>query len=750
MKRIKIGELFSGFLLSVPVSISLAFNLFGAFLISKEQKADIPELLLYATVFLLLLNLCFLNRITALITASLSVLSLALLAGAKLIAPGLVSFLSYSNLLRGLFYLIIFFSCLIVYFANKSIWSILLLFAGGAGFFFYMSFRNFSLNPAVYDLFLAGVTALYLRKMFSERFHADKLRVSIQLTGISACVAVMICAAAAISYQVNFESGSLTVKPSGQSGRSSYISLSGFENFDENNRLGAPLKLNKNIILSVKSTADSFYIKASTFTSYNGSRWAKPSRETESRTDDLSYYFWMPAYTSVCDPARFKRSNPVDIGDYLNYFEKSKTSISIRVITITHRTGSVKSLFLPANFLTFKTNGNIAKPSTEDYSLKTAVPAGTSYTVQYPQIDMKSSEIQYVLAHDRTLFDDIIKDWSAKSRENTPVLQIAAGSASEPALKKIATYGQAVEDIRNYDMKTTAQNLELGSTVTERTKDLAVKLTKNCRDDSEKVKAIQKYLQDHYSYTLTPPQPPDHEDFVDYFLFTGKKGYCVHFATAMTVLLRASGVPARYVSGFVSPAKRTNGNFIITNGNAHSWVEVYSHTLGFYPVEATNVAGVGAARSGNSVAAVGTAGSSGPGFRIIGILITLAGIAVFLLLYVLARKFVETVQLRKLKRLDPNAQALQHYETILTILGRFGMKRPSHMTFLEFADRIQGEPSFCRGFRKATDIYMRAAYSGTEISERDLAWMAGFRQSLPKYLRKYAGWPHYLISLIRR
>ncbi|GMK39477.1 hypothetical protein PCCS19_25310 [Paenibacillus sp. CCS19] len=66
-----------------------------------------------------------------------------------------------------------------------------------------------------------------------------------------------------------------------------------------------------------------------------------------------------------------------------------------------------------------------------------------------------------------------------------------------------------------------------------------------------KVKALESYLKTHYTYSLNETdQPPVGSDFVDDFLFEQQRGYCVHFSTAMVVMLRTQGIPARWVKGF--------------------------------------------------------------------------------------------------------------------------------------------------------------------------------------------------------
>lgn len=117
--------------------------------------------------------------------------------------------------------------------------------------------------------------------------------------------------------------------------------------------------------------------------------------------------------------------------------------------------------------------------------------------------------------------------------------------------------------------------LDVPETVTQRTKDLTLEITKNSKTNKEKIEAIKNYLGTNYKYTLTPGDTPDGEDFVDDFLFEKKEGYCVHFASSLTIMARIAGVPARYAEGYKVPEdKDANGNVIVKNEDAHAWTEV--------------------------------------------------------------------------------------------------------------------------------------------------------------------------------
>lgn len=96
-------------------------------------------------------------------------------------------------------------------------------------------------------------------------------------------------------------------------------------------------------------------------------------------------------------------------------------------------------------------------------------------------------------------------------------------------------------------------------------------------------------------YTRSPGRMPVNADFVDFFLNDSQAGYCVHYASAGAAILRALGVPARYVEGYVVKEQLNSyetpdpeGQFIeVPMRNAHAWVEIWEPNYGWLPVEMT-------------------------------------------------------------------------------------------------------------------------------------------------------------------
>ncbi|MEN6636067.1 MAG: transglutaminase-like domain-containing protein [Clostridiaceae bacterium] len=108
---------------------------------------------------------------------------------------------------------------------------------------------------------------------------------------------------------------------------------------------------------------------------------------------------------------------------------------------------------------------------------------------------------------------------------------------------------------------------------------------------------IRSLLAERCSYDYSPPQMPEGVDFATWFLEDAQSGYCVHFATTATVLLRALGIPARYAEGYIVIQKDyekspdADGFIEIEDTHAHAWVEVFDPSiLEWVPVEVTESA----------------------------------------------------------------------------------------------------------------------------------------------------------------
>lgn len=98
---------------------------------------------------------------------------------------------------------------------------------------------------------------------------------------------------------------------------------------------------------------------------------------------------------------------------------------------------------------------------------------------------------------------------------------------------------------------------------------------------------IRAYVSSHGSYSLnTESMPEGTADFAQWFLESSDTGYCVHYASATTVLLRSAGIPARYVTGYKIDAIGGK-NTTAYEKDAHAWVEYWEENRGWVIMEAT-------------------------------------------------------------------------------------------------------------------------------------------------------------------
>lgn len=104
--------------------------------------------------------------------------------------------------------------------------------------------------------------------------------------------------------------------------------------------------------------------------------------------------------------------------------------------------------------------------------------------------------------------------------------------------------------------------------------------------------AIVRHVSASATYNLRTPRMPDGtQDFAMWFLEESDTGYCTHFATAAAVLLRAAGIPCRYVTGYLVDAK-ADTTVPVVHDNAHAWVECYLDGAGWVPLEPTPSGGI--------------------------------------------------------------------------------------------------------------------------------------------------------------
>lgn len=128
--------------------------------------------------------------------------------------------------------------------------------------------------------------------------------------------------------------------------------------------------------------------------------------------------------------------------------------------------------------------------------------------------------------------------------------------------------------------------------LTDRVRQLAADITADAPDPYAKAKALARYLSrdPSFTYSTRGAIPASGQDLVDFFLFdeaANRTGYCEYYASAMVMMARAVGLPARVAVGFAPGEETEDGTYLVREANAHAWAEVYFPGYGWQIFEAT-------------------------------------------------------------------------------------------------------------------------------------------------------------------
>jgi transglutaminase-like putative cysteine protease len=140
--------------------------------------------------------------------------------------------------------------------------------------------------------------------------------------------------------------------------------------------------------------------------------------------------------------------------------------------------------------------------------------------------------------------------------------------------------GRPRDELRGY--------LEVPESTTERTRELADTLAASSASTYDTVRAFEAWIGANVVYDLDAPRPADGVDAVDDFLFSSRRGFCEQIATALAVMLRTQGVPARLATGYLPGERdRLSGVWKVRASDAHAWVEVWFPDTGWQAFDPT-------------------------------------------------------------------------------------------------------------------------------------------------------------------
>ena len=282
-----------------------------------------------------------------------------------------------------------------------------------------------------------------------------------------------------------------------------------------------------------------------------------------------------------------------------------------------------------------------------------------------------------------------------------------------------------------------------------RIRDLARTITRNSPNAYDKVEALKAYLTQVCVYNLEAEAlRADGSDMVAAFVFDTREGECKLFGSALAVMCRSIGLPARVASGFLSGEFDSEGQYyLVRERDKHLWTEVYFPGYGWIAFDATTDArdvtprddDAGLLDNGGFLASIFRRGIAPP--------IALGG-GLLLLAYVLLSEFV----IKRFRRrgaaegsgLSEEARSvLRSYSALSARLRRRGLARRSHETPAEFASRLtahlaSGDAQ--RALERMTLLVVAARYEGAPVSAVEAREAAGLVSSIVKGVATRRRW----------
>ena len=130
--------------------------------------------------------------------------------------------------------------------------------------------------------------------------------------------------------------------------------------------------------------------------------------------------------------------------------------------------------------------------------------------------------------------------------------------------------------------------LQMPDGMTDETFQLAADLTEPYDTAYDKAWAIQNWMRENIDYDDQIDAAPEDIEPIHYTLFVSRQAYCTYYASAMTMMLRSQGIPARIVNGYAQGEFREDStSYRVKASDAHTWVEVFFPEYGWIQFEPT-------------------------------------------------------------------------------------------------------------------------------------------------------------------
>jgi hypothetical protein len=532
------------------------------------------------------------------------------------------------------------------------------------------------------------------------------------------------------------------------------LSLTGYsENKGELNNNGRTLIKDSKVALKISgcSTNRAIYLIGSVSGIYTGSSWEKCTEESLPDEQEYKLDFMELSY------ALSRQDKEV--------LEKNKFLNQV-MFKVKYDNIKTKTLFYPLKSCYFIPWGDTKEPLTDKPNIvfNKVTGRGTTYETTFYEMNLKGDA-----------FVNMLREAEDFSYDNAPGVKL---DSLEYLNKGLLSLGKSLHFESRWDFYEVLRDraeliqrnyTQLPDTLPHRVKKLAEEITASYDTKYDKLKAIEAYLT-QYEYSLSPGKVPEGEDFVDYFLFENKKGYCTSYATAMAVMGRCIGIPTRYMEGFIAKFDNRDkqGMYPVKNSQAHAWAEAYIEGVGWIPFEAT--APYYQTRYLTWAEAVAPATPEIPeqyrnhyegeidasGLPIIrdkepkpvkkvekadevmyGIIVAFATVFILLSLLVIYYNSLKLRYRKQYRKADSSKKMYMIFLRILALLKQEGFGLEEQETIQMLAERVKDHYLFNKVlFFDVAKIYMRYRYADEAVTEKELEKVILFQEGLSKIQRE--------------
>jgi len=393
------------------------------------------------------------------------------------------------------------------------------------------------------------------------------------------------------------------------------IQQAGFGGSDSR-RLGGDVVLSDELFMRIRTNAPQpIYLTGVTMDTYTGYGWEnRLTEQTPLYFDELlpnlalyEYFTTWIYHTSRTDVATVVTGlagtirsfgTDFDIRFDIDPFHQER---SILIGGIDRRLHTVFHTGLVQGFESHNTELNLMQEQSGQLLTRELIPRNVWYTLTYIPLDESVQDIHMGVLSNDSQWENVQSHYELRKRLRNisyrGILQeFLARFEATPSSGFILTHhGREIDFyliLQNYLIPRADWIHETYTTLPDefppRIREHALRITEGAVDNYYRADLLASYLRTEFTYTLTPGMPPSDRDFVDYFLFDSRVGYCTYFASAFVTMARSLGIPARYVEGFLVNGTPDEDGFIhVLNSMGHAWAEVYLEGYGWLRFDPT-------------------------------------------------------------------------------------------------------------------------------------------------------------------